>query len=309
MGSRLQLAQGGGGGMRVLVSYGGKKGGTEALARAVANGLLEAGHAVDVMPSSQVDALDRWDAVVVGGTPYAWFWHRNSQRFIKRNVEDLFTAQPPLIIRLMETPPPVNQVVAPPTDRVEWPTAETPFAAPPLPPPPMPSPPEPIPLITPMETQAVVAVEPEPQRDVTAPVHLMVLALCLFTGVISVVGGISLLFERARDVYMLPGLVLFLVVGLGNFAAAALEAARAPRSELVSTVAGSALTGWILMQLALQGSLNWLQVMFFAVGATTVVGSLWLWRQRYRWVAGRGPLGGPRTSDSEIRLLPRSSVT
>jgi hypothetical protein len=75
--------------------------------------------------------------------------------------------------------------------------------------------------------------------------------------------------------------VLFLVVGLGNFAAAALEAARAPRSELVSTVAGSALTGWILVQLAMQGSLNWLQLLFFAVGATTVVGSLWLWRQRH----------------------------
>jgi hypothetical protein len=279
VGSRLQKGEMGVGGMRVLVSYGGKKGGTEALARAVANGLLEAGHAVDVMPSSQVDALDRWDAVVVGGTPYAWFWHRNSQRFIKRNVEDLFQAQPPLIIRLMETPPPVNQQPAPPTDRVEWPTKETPFAAPPLPPPPMPSAPQPIALVTPVETPVVAA-----PADPTRPIHLLVLALCLFTGVISVVGGISLLFEQSRDLYMLPGLVLFLVVGLGNFAAAALEAARAPRSELVSTVAGSSLTGWILVQLTVQGSLNWLQLLFFAIGATTVVGSLWLWRQRHPFV-------------------------
>lgn len=284
MGSRLQKGEVGVGGMRVLVSYGGKKGGTEALARAVANGLLEAGHAVDVMPSSQVDALDRWDAVVVGGTPYAWFWHRNSQRFIKRNVEDLFQAQPPLIIRLMETPPPVNQAPAP-TDRVEWPTTETPYAAPPLPPPPMPSPPEPIPLITPVETPAVAA-----PRDPTRTVHLLVLGLCLFTGVISVVGGISLLFEPSRELSMLPGLVLFLVVGLGNFAAAALEAARAKRSELVATVAGSSLTGWILVQLAVYGSLNWLQLLFFAVGATTVVGSLWLWRQRHPFATARRKL-------------------
>lgn len=285
MGSRLQNDETGVGGMRVLVSYGGKRGGTEALARAVANGLLEAGHAVDVMPSSQVDALDRWDAVVVGGTPYAWFWHRNSQRFIKRNVEDLFQAQPPLIIRLMETPPPINQQALT-TERVEWPTMETPFAAPPLPPPPMPSPPEPIALMTPVEVEveveAPVAAAPPP--DPTRPVHLLVLGLCLFTGVISVVGGISLLFEPSRDLYMLPGLVLFLVVGLGNFAASALEAARAPRSELVATVAGSALTGWILVQLAVQGSLNWLQLLFFAVGATTVVGALWLWRQRHPYV-------------------------
>jgi hypothetical protein len=245
--------------MRVLVSYGTKRGGTEALARAVAHGLLEAGHAVDVMPSTQVDALDRWDAVVVGGTPYAWFWHRNSQRFIKRNVEDLFQAQPPLIIRLIETPPPQLAVQAP-AGKPVWPEPE---------------PETRVPSPTPRVLRRPKV------KDATLGVHRLVLWLCLFTGVTSMVGGVSLLLDPGRELFLLPGLILFGVVGLGNLVAAALEARRVARSELVVSVAGAALTGWIVMQLVMRGSLSWLQLIYFAVGVSTVAASIWLWRARH----------------------------
>ena len=53
--------------MRVLVTYGSKHGGTGGLARAIGEGLVVAGHRVDVLPADKVDALDSWGAVVMGG--------------------------------------------------------------------------------------------------------------------------------------------------------------------------------------------------------------------------------------------------
>ncbi|HEY0882134.1 MAG TPA: flavodoxin domain-containing protein, partial [Archangium sp.] len=75
--------------MRVLVAYGSKRGGPEGLARAVAEGLTEAGHAVDVRSAGDLETLDRWDAVIIGGALYAWHWHRNARRFVKQHVEEL----------------------------------------------------------------------------------------------------------------------------------------------------------------------------------------------------------------------------
>lgn len=240
--------------MRVLVAYGTKKGGNEALARAVAQGLVEHGHAVDVMAATQVDALDRWDAVVVGGTPYAWFWHRNGQRFIKRSVEDLFQAQPPLIMRLIEKAPQRVEVL--PVEKPEWPTPVTP-----------------IPL-------ALVATPPA--ADHTHWVHRLVLWLCLLTGVTAVAGGVSLLLATRDPGYLIPGLILFGVVGVGNLVAAVLEARRFPKSELVASVAGATLIGWLVMQLVMMRTLNWLQLVYFVVGVSTVCGAVFLWKARHR---------------------------
>lgn len=75
--------------MRVLMAYGTKRGGTEGLARAVGQGLEDAGHVVDVLPAQRIESLDRWEAVVVGGALYAWFWQRDARRFVKRHVEEL----------------------------------------------------------------------------------------------------------------------------------------------------------------------------------------------------------------------------
>ncbi len=231
--------------MRVLVAYGTKRAGNEALARAVGSGLQAVGHSVDVIATTKVDALDRWDAVVVGGAPYAWFWHRHSQRFIKRDVEDLFAAQPPLSIQMIEAPRP---------------------------------PPEP-------EKPMEVAPLPPPQRDLTRLVHRLVLWLCVFSGVTAMAGGVSLLLAPQSSQlgsYLVPGLILFLVVGLGNLAAAALEARQIARSELAVSVAGAALTGWIVIQLVMIRSVSWLQLIYFAVGVSTVLGAIWLWRVRHQ---------------------------
>ena len=80
----------------------------------------------------------------------------------------------------------------------------------------------------------------------------------------------------------MPGVILFLVVGMGNLLAALLEARRVARSELVVSIAGAVLTGWIAVQLVMIRTFSWLQVVYFAVGVVTFGSALWLWRTRHR---------------------------
>ena len=249
--------------MRILVAYGTKRGGNEGLARAVATGLVAAGHAVDVIAAAKVDALDRWDAVVVGGAPYAWFWQRDARRFVKRNVEDLFEAKPSaLMMQLLTAVQPAPQLSM-------WPVQGPPPA------------PEPEP-------------EPEPEFDEILPatlvqedtggsvlVHRAVLWSCLFTGVTALAGGVSLLFgEGGFDRYLVPSLILMLVVGGGNLAASLLEARRVEHSELVASVAGASLMGWLLVDLVMMRSFSWVAWLYLGLALCTVAGAAWLWRVR-----------------------------
>jgi menaquinone-dependent protoporphyrinogen oxidase len=75
--------------MRVLVTYGSKRGGTAGIAEMVARTLVERGFQVDVKPPSEVESVDAYDAVVVGGALYSLLWHRDARRFVKRHTEGL----------------------------------------------------------------------------------------------------------------------------------------------------------------------------------------------------------------------------
>ncbi|HBW18522.1 MAG TPA: flavodoxin [Actinobacteria bacterium] len=76
--------------MRVLVTYGSTRGGTQGLAEMVADGLQEEGLIVDVIPAGQVRRrLDDYDAVIVGGALYAFRWHKAARRFVRRHAAEL----------------------------------------------------------------------------------------------------------------------------------------------------------------------------------------------------------------------------
>lgn len=249
--------------MRILVAYGTKRDGNEGLARAVATGLVAAGHAVDVIAAAKVDALDRWDAVVVGGAPYAWFWERAARRFVKRNVEDLFQQQPPLMLQLLTTIPP-PELTAPGLRPVPEPEPE-----PEPEPAPEPEPDEPPP--------AAVLTE----RGTALLVHRLLLCSCLLTGVTALAAGVALLFSPLVGA-LVPALLLLGVVGGGSLVAALLEGRRSTRSEFAVCLAGSALTGWLLVDLLMLRTFTWLQALFLLVGLGTVAGAAWLWRVRTR---------------------------
>ena len=53
--------------MRVLVTWGSKKGGTAGIGRMIAEVLADLGHDVRAMPADEVSGLDGYQAVIVGG--------------------------------------------------------------------------------------------------------------------------------------------------------------------------------------------------------------------------------------------------
>lgn len=72
--------------MRVLVSFGSKRGGTAGLAVMIGDALTEAGCDAVVSPAKDVGDLVGVDAVIVAGALYAYRWHRDARRFVRRNA-------------------------------------------------------------------------------------------------------------------------------------------------------------------------------------------------------------------------------
>ena len=75
--------------MRVLVTYGSTRGGTEQLAAVVADDLRDEGFPVDLLAPRKVRALDEYGAVIVGGALYASRWHKEARRFVRRHAREL----------------------------------------------------------------------------------------------------------------------------------------------------------------------------------------------------------------------------
>jgi menaquinone-dependent protoporphyrinogen oxidase len=75
--------------MLVLVAYGSKMGGTKGLAEMVADSFRTEGFEAEVRPARQVDDVSPYDVIVVGGALYAFRWHRDARRFVKRHADIL----------------------------------------------------------------------------------------------------------------------------------------------------------------------------------------------------------------------------
>jgi menaquinone-dependent protoporphyrinogen oxidase len=75
--------------MRVLVTWGSKRGGTEGIGRIIGEALQAHGIDVVAAPAAQTGKLDRFDAIVVGGALYANRWHAAARRFVHRHVDRL----------------------------------------------------------------------------------------------------------------------------------------------------------------------------------------------------------------------------
>lgn len=77
--------------MRVLVTWGSKRGGTEGIARSVARTLEEQGFEVSALGPREALRAHGFDAVVVGGALYATRWHRDARRFVRAREKELRT--------------------------------------------------------------------------------------------------------------------------------------------------------------------------------------------------------------------------
>jgi len=75
--------------MRVLVTWGSKRGGTAGIGRILGEALLARGVEVVAVPADRVPAFARFDAAIVGGALYANRWPHDVRRFVNRHVEEL----------------------------------------------------------------------------------------------------------------------------------------------------------------------------------------------------------------------------
>lgn len=103
--------------MRVLVTYGTKRGGTAGIAEMLARALQDEGLQADVRMPDEVQSVTDYDAVVVGGSLYGMRWHKAARRFVKQHTEELrdrpvwlFSSGPLDDSALGSNLPPVRQV-------------------------------------------------------------------------------------------------------------------------------------------------------------------------------------------------------
>jgi menaquinone-dependent protoporphyrinogen oxidase len=75
--------------MRVLVTWGSKRGGTAGIGRALADALAEHGMDVVAAPAEEAPAPAGFDAAIVGGAVYANRWTASARRFVHRHLDAL----------------------------------------------------------------------------------------------------------------------------------------------------------------------------------------------------------------------------
>lgn len=75
--------------MRVLVTWGSTRGGTEGIARILGEALRRDDIEVDILPPGEAARATRFDAAVVGGALYANRWHNDARRFVNRQEKRL----------------------------------------------------------------------------------------------------------------------------------------------------------------------------------------------------------------------------
>ncbi|GAA1365995.1 flavodoxin domain-containing protein [Streptomyces beijiangensis] len=70
---------------QALVAYGTKNGSTRQIAEAIGTTLRSNGIEAEVYPASDVEDVDPYDMVVLGGALYEGRWHRDAVRFARRH--------------------------------------------------------------------------------------------------------------------------------------------------------------------------------------------------------------------------------
>jgi menaquinone-dependent protoporphyrinogen oxidase len=79
--------------MPLLVVYASRHGATAGIATRIATRLVDSGASVDLRPVEEVEALDAYDAVVLGAPVYDQSWPPAAKAFVARN-RDALAARP-----------------------------------------------------------------------------------------------------------------------------------------------------------------------------------------------------------------------
>ena len=75
--------------MRVLVAYATRHGATAGIAQHIASTLADSGHSAEAKSVEEVEGLEGYDALVLGGAAYMFHWLKPAVRFAKRHRDEL----------------------------------------------------------------------------------------------------------------------------------------------------------------------------------------------------------------------------
>jgi menaquinone-dependent protoporphyrinogen oxidase len=300
--------------MRVLVVYGSRTGGTRGIARTVAAALVQSGHQAEARAACEVQQIDDFDAVVVGGALYANSWPQEARHFVWHHADQL-RAMPVFFFSSGPLDDSALQTAIPPTRSVQR-------------------------LMDLVSARAHVTFGGRLRRDargfiaeklvragkagdfrdivhidswtrwvasmldtLPAPVATPLrwrkrhrarhaaATLTFFAGTTATLGGLELMWWREGAAwlpdsgvlsgtpfatFLVPGLLLFGLVGLVNLVAALLMLRRHPHEQHVLTVAGALTTGYIVSEMALLQMVHGLQLVYLLIGVCTAALGLWL---------------------------------
>lgn len=288
---------------RVLVAYGSKRGGTAEIAEVIAAAMRERGLEVDCRRAAEVHDVGVYDAVIAGGALYLFRWVREARRFISRHTAALrgrpvwmFSSGPLDDSAREHEVPPVRGVAAlmkragarghvtfggrlakdakgfpasamAKTHAGDWRAWDQIRA-------------------WARQTAGEIEALPRPiSAPAPAPARWPLAALCLLVGLTALGGGIALvaapdgslvhmpvseLAHSPFSSFLVPGLLLLLVIGVGSTVAGALVARRASSANLAVLAAGTALLVWISTEMVMLRTANLLQLAYLVVAIAMI---------------------------------------
>ena len=86
-------------------------------------------------------------------------------------------------------------------------------------------------------------------------------------------------FSPFKD-YLIPGIILFSVLGCGSLVLLSFVVFNKTNSNLLLILAGIVVNGWIIVQMIMLAQINWLQFVFVVVGLALIVSGVMLNRVR-----------------------------
>jgi hypothetical protein len=126
-------------------------------------------------------------------------------------------------------------------------------------------------------------------------VYRLLCALQVFVGIGAVPGGLAAILNPQNPLgvpveslrhspfsdYLIPGIILFVVIGLGNLGSALFFLRRSRYQGYVSSVFGWALVIWIVVQCIMLQSVGYLHVIYLIIGLLeTALAMALIWEQQ-----------------------------
>ena len=293
-------------GKHVLVVFGSKRGGTAGIATAIAETLRSQGLTADCMRAADARDVASYDAVVIGGALYAARWVREARRFVVRHAATLrtrpvwmFSSGPLDDSARRQSIAPVRGVAALmahvgarghatfggrlAADATGFPAAAMAkshagdwrswdqiqdWAR---------------------DIAQTVATSPQAVAQEPRPTRWLLATLCLSTAIMAVTGGVVLiaspdgalvdtptswLSHSPFSSFLWPGLLLLLVVGVGNAIAGWSIVWDGVRANAWAFAGGAALLVWIVAEMVMLRTVNVLQLAFFGIAVVIMTEAL-----------------------------------